>query len=80
MGSQGTDQSVHPPGVFGPVCPASWAADLGVHQPGLQVCAGAAYLMFTVQRLRGWAVQEATAAAENSLNSLLSASIFSFSF
>ena len=39
---------------FVPVCPGSLAADLGVHRPGLQVCAGAAYPVFTVHRLREW--------------------------
>ena len=49
---------------------SSRATDLGAHLPGLQVSAGAAYPVFTVQGLEGVGAQEATAAAVNSLNSL----------
>ena len=53
VGAQAADRGTHQPGGFGPVCPGSLVTDLGVHGPGLQVCAGAASPMFTVQVLRG---------------------------
>ena len=54
VGTQATDWCASPPGGFGPVCLDHRASHLGVHQPVLQVCAGAAYPAFTVQGLMGW--------------------------
>ena len=54
VGTQATDWCASPPGGFGPVCLGHRASHLGVHQPVLQVCAGAAYPAFTVQGLMGW--------------------------
>ena len=54
VGAQADDQGAHIPRGFGSVPLVSLADNLGAHRPGLQVCAGAAYLVFIVQRLREW--------------------------
>ena len=54
VGAQATDRGSHRPGGFAPVHPGSLTTDLGAHRPGLQVCAVAAYQVFTVQGLREW--------------------------
>ena len=54
VGAQAADRGLPLPGGFGLMCPGSLATDLGVHQSSLQVCAGAAFLVLTVQRLREW--------------------------
>ena len=81
VGAQAADWGAHLPGGFESVRPGSLAADLGVHRPGLQVCAGAAYPIFTVQGLREWSggARGHGCCGEFSKQPL-SASIFSFSF
>ena len=80
VGAQATDWAVHPPGGFGSVRPGSLADDLGAHQPGLQVCAGAAYPVFIVQVLREWGRKKPLGCCGQFSKQPPSTSVFSFSF
>ena len=52
--AQATDLGVYLPGGFGLVPQAASPLIWVRSRPGLQVCAGAAYPVFTVQGLREW--------------------------
>ena len=79
VGAQATDQGGHPPEGFGPVCPGSWATDLGAHQLGFSCVLG---LLIQCSQSRGWWGEGARGlgfCGEFS-KQVVSASIFSFSF
>ena len=55
VGAQAADRGMHPSRGFGPVCPGSWAADLGVHSSwALVLCEGAAGLLIRVHAHPGF--------------------------
>ena len=55
VGAQAADQGKHTHGCFVPVCPLSWATDLGAHwSTALGLCARAGGLLIRVHTTRGF--------------------------